>query len=129
MSKFATGPRRTGMTWQIPATAVAAFLISGLWYGVLGGVRPDTGPMTPLKVVLELLRSTVVATVLALACERMDVTGAGGALVVGLSAWVAFPAVLLTGSVLHDRVPWRIAALHAGDWLLKLVAISLIVTI
>jgi hypothetical protein len=29
--------------------------------------------------------------------------------------------------VLHEGVPWRLAALHAGDWLLKLVAIALIV--
>jgi hypothetical protein len=29
--------------------------------------------------------------------------------------------------VLHERVPWRLAAVHAGDWLLKLVAVALIV--
>ena len=35
--------------------------------------------------------------------------------------------ILLAGSVLHERVPWRLAAVHAGDWLLKLVAVALIV--
>jgi hypothetical protein len=35
--------------------------------------------------------------------------------------------VLLTGSMIWDRVPAPTAALHAGDWLLKLVVISAIV--
>jgi hypothetical protein len=35
--------------------------------------------------------------------------------------------VLLSGSVLHEHVPWRPAVIHAGDWLVKLVAFTLIV--
>jgi len=42
---------------------------------------------------------------------------------------VAFPVVLLTGSVFHERVPPRLAAVHAGDWLMKLVVIAGIVTV
>jgi len=42
-------------------------------------------------------------------------------------AWVGFPVIVLSGSVLHERVPWRLAAIHAGDWLMKLIAITLIV--
>jgi hypothetical protein len=41
--------------------------------------------------------------------------------------WVGFPFVLLSGSVLWDNVDWRLATIHAGDWLLKLLVISLIV--
>ena len=33
-------------------------------------------------------------------------------------------AVLLAGSVAHEKVPWRLAAIHAGDWLVKLVLIT-----
>jgi Protein of unknown function (DUF1761) len=47
----------------------------------------------------------------------------------GLALWVAFPVMLLLGSVVHEKVPWRLAALHAGDWLVKLLVISLIVGI
>jgi hypothetical protein len=43
----------------------------------------------------------------------------------GLALWVAFPGVLLTGSVVHEKVPWRLAAIHAGDWLVKLLLVSL----
>lgn len=45
----------------------------------------------------------------------------------GLALWLGFPFVLLTGSMIWDRVPAPTAALHAGDWLLKLVVISAIV--
>ena len=39
---------------------------------------------------------------------------------------VGFPFVLLTGSMIWDKVP-ATAALHADDWLLKLVVITAIV--
>jgi hypothetical protein len=43
------------------------------------------------------------------------------------SLWLGFPLVLLTGSMIWDRVPTVTALLHAGDWLLKLLVISVIV--
>jgi hypothetical protein len=33
----------------------------------------------------------------------------------------------VAGSVFHENVPWRLAALHAGDWLVKLLVIAVIV--
>jgi uncharacterized protein DUF1761 len=50
-----------------------------------------------------------------------------GALLLGTALWVAFPAVLLAGSVMWENAPASRAVIHAGDWLLKLVAIALIV--
>ena len=46
----------------------------------------------------------------------------------GLAAmlWLGFPAVLLTGSMLWERTPLVTAALHAGDWLLKLVLVAVV---
>lgn len=41
--------------------------------------------------------------------------------------WAGFPFVLLSGSVIWDRVPPVTAGLHAGDWLLRLVVTSVIV--
>jgi len=35
--------------------------------------------------------------------------------------------VLLTGSVIWESAPRQLAAIHAGDWLLKLVVISILV--
>lgn len=58
------------------------------------------------------------------ACQLHSV---GSAVVLGLVLWTGFPLVLLSGSVMWDRVPPVTALLHAGDWLLKLLAISAIV--
>lgn len=44
-----------------------------------------------------------------------------------LGLWGAFPVVLLSGSVVHEKVPWQLAAIHAGDWLIKLALVSTIV--
>ncbi len=49
------------------------------------------------------------------------------ALVLALLLWVGLPFVLLTGSVLWEKVHPATAAMHAGDWLLKLLLIALIV--
>jgi hypothetical protein len=118
----------------VVAAAVAAFVLSSVWYTVLGQrlarwspAYADSARPTGAVVALELLRSLVVAAVLAVLAAAGDVDtwleGAG----LGLLAWVGFPLVILTGSVLHERYPWPLAATHLGDWLLKLVVVAAIV--
>ena len=51
----------------------------------------------------------------------------GSTVLLGLVLWLGFPLVLLTGSMMWDKVPTVTAVLHAGDWLLKLLVISAIV--
>jgi Protein of unknown function (DUF1761) len=51
----------------------------------------------------------------------------GSAVLLGLVLWTGFPVVLLTGSMMWEKVPAPTALLHAGDWLLKLVVIAAIV--
>lgn len=125
------------MIVHLAAVAVAAatsFLISSVWYAGFGrslarlsDAYASTSRPPAWRALLELARATILAAVLAVAADRLGVTGVPSAIVVALLAWTGFPLVLLSGSVLHERVPWRLAAIHAGDWLLKLVAISLIV--
>jgi hypothetical protein len=38
------------------------------------------------------------------------------------------PRVWWIGSVTQEDVPWRLGAIHAGDWLAKLLIITIIVT-
>ena len=118
---------------EVLVATVAAFLFSGAYYG-LAGDRAGTpaGPAAesmPLQVGAELLRSGVVAAVLAVYATRMDAEGVADGLALGGSAWLAFPLMLLAGSVLHEGVAPRLAALHAGDWLGKLLLIGVIVTV
>jgi hypothetical protein len=41
--------------------------------------------------------------------------------------WVGFPLVLLTGSILWERVPPITAEIHAGDWLLRLLLLAVVI--
>jgi hypothetical protein len=120
--------------WIVALAAVVAFAVSTAWYVALSGVLRRLGPayadgqpMSPWTGLLELLRSVVLAVVVGLGCERLALDGPPELVAAALVAWVGFPVVLLSGSVLHERVPWRLASVHAGDWLLKLVAVTLIV--
>ena len=84
------------------------------------------GRSTVATLAVELVRSLVVAVAVAalVAALGLDLSGT---LLLALALWVAFPVVLLTGSVFHERVPPLLAAIHSGDWLLKLVALAFVV--
>jgi hypothetical protein len=51
-----------------------------------------------------------------------------GGLLLGLALWIGFPLVLWTGALIHENTPWRLAAIHAGDWLVKLLVVAMIVS-
>jgi len=72
-----------------------------------------------LKIAGELMRNIFLAYVLAYLLAENGVTVVGGTTRLSLSLWIGFPVVLLTGSVMWEDVPWKLAAIHAGDWLCK----------
>jgi hypothetical protein len=121
--------------WAVLVATVAAFVASSVYYSAfdrlrarLLGTEPAAGERPPAwKVAVELVRSLVIATALAIAVTRLDIDGAGPVLVLAVGVWLAFPVTILSGSVVWDDVPWRLAALHAGDWLLKAILIALLV--
>jgi hypothetical protein len=118
----------------IAVAAVAAFVLSSTYYTLvtplevraLGDTAPDRGRPAPWKVLAELVRTSVVATAFAWIAARADLLTLPGALLLALLIWVAFPVVLLTGSIIWERVPVVTAAIHAGDWLLKLLLVALV---
>ena len=119
----------------IGVAVVVAFVASTAWYTVFGaerdrllGTEGDTSERPPVWMMLvELVRSFVVAYVLAVLFGLAGVVGFFGAVGLGLLMWVGFPVVLLVGSVIWDRVPFKLAAIHAGDWLVKLLLMAIIV--
>jgi hypothetical protein len=121
--------------WAVAVATVAAFVASSVYYtafdklrATLLGTEPAANERPPAwKVGAELARSLVIAASLAVAVARLDVDGAGAVLLLALGVWLAFPVTILTGSVVWDDVPWRLAAIHAGDWLVKAVLIALLV--
>lgn len=124
--------------WAIVASVVAWFVVSMVWYAALGkqyaevseAAREAAGSAPPpAKLAVEALRGLAVSVVLAGLAAGLDITSLGGALGLGLALWIAFPVVLLVGSVQWERVPWQLGAIHAGDWLVKLLLISCIVSL
>jgi len=118
----------------IAAAALAAFVLSSVYYAaatplerrMVGAAALDRGGPRPWKVVTELLRTAVVASVLAWIADQGQGLDLGHGVVLALVAWVGFPLVLLTGSVIWESVHPATAAMHAGDWLVKLLLIAVI---
>jgi hypothetical protein len=118
----------------IIAAAAAPFLISAVWYGLLGAQLAGLHDAYAVArspsardAFVELARNLVVTAVVAGLAVQVRVDGWAEGAVLGLVLWIGFPVVVLAGSVYHERVPPKLAAIHAGDWLLKLIAISMIV--
>ncbi|MFC5094190.1 DUF1761 domain-containing protein [Amycolatopsis plumensis] len=120
------------MVIAVLVTSVAAFAASAAWYGVFGPVWARLSPAgaaaapSPWRMGAEFARTVVLVTAFALLARAVGVDGVPGALGLALAVWAGFPAVILAGSVLHERVPVRLAALHAGDWLVKIAVVAVL---
>ncbi|MDQ2748689.1 MAG: DUF1761 domain-containing protein [Actinomycetota bacterium] len=119
----------------IATAAVVAFVFSSVYYAAVtplerravGDAALDRGRPTAWKVLTELLRTAIVASAFAWIAHRAGDLGISHAIVLALIIWVGFPLVLLTGSVIWEKVHPATAAMHAGDWVLKLLLIAIIV--
>lgn len=115
------------MNWlAIAVCVVSVFVVSSVYYSVAGHEAGDGSRPAPWQILVELGRSALVTIVIAALVDRLDL-GFGGALLLGGALWMAFPFVLLSGSVMWDKVAVRVAATHAGDWLLKLLLITAVI--
>ena len=81
------------------------------------------------ELVVEFARCIIVAYVIARFVALLGISSWLGAVHFGLMVWIGFPVIILTGSVLWENTPWKVAAIHAGDWLVKMLVISIIVTL
>src|SRR6266516_2242852 len=122
--------------------AVAVFVLGWLWYSPLLFYKPwmrlrGMDPVAAMvgakmpggKLLIELARCLVLAYIIARLVIPLGVTGWLGAVELGLVFWIACPVILLTGSVLWENVPWKVAAIHSGDWLVKMLVIPIIVSL
>ena len=121
--------------------AVAVFVLGWLWYSPLLFFKPwmrarGMDPVAAMagakmpggKLVIEFARCIVLAYVIARFVALLGVGSSLGAVHFGLFVWIGFPVIILTGSVLWENTPWKVAAIHTGDWLVKLLVIPIIVT-
>jgi Protein of unknown function (DUF1761) len=119
---------------SVGAAAVAAFVLGFVWYMALGARLVKLSPAYAAEqkpaasaAAMEFARCLIIAAVLAVLAARSGAQTLASGMVLGLLAWVGFPLTLFAGSVLHEQYPWRLAAIHLGDWLLKLMLVGGIV--
>jgi hypothetical protein len=115
---------------------VAAFILGGAYYAVFGTQLAQVSAAAaageqppPWMLVIEALRCLVLVTVVAGLASQGDIDEWTGGLALGLALWIGFPLVLWTGAMLHEKVPFKLAALHGGDWLAKLLVVGVIVSV
>jgi hypothetical protein len=115
----------------LAVVTLVAFVASSIWYSPLlfgrqflelSGVTANAHP-SPVKALFELLRTFILAFVIAHLVLRYNVADWKQAAGLGLWLWIGFPVILLTGSILWQNVPWQLAAIHSGDWFIKLILI------
>src|ERR1700704_5724322 len=120
--------------------AVAVFVLGWLWYSPLLFYKPwmrlrGLDPVAAMagatmpggKLLVELVRCLLLAYVLARFVALLGIASFFGAVHFGLFLWIGFPVIILTGSVLWENTPVKVAAIHAGDWLGEMAGVSLIV--
>src|SRR2546428_11517167 len=126
----------------VVVAAVAVFILGWLWYSPLLFFKPwmrlrgmdavaamAGAKMPGGKLVIELARCLVLAYIIARFVALLGVSRWMDAVHFGFVLWIGFPVILLTGSVLWENIPWKVAAIHAGDWLVKTLVIPIIVSL
>jgi hypothetical protein len=107
--------------------------LRGLNRGLLGAHLAevsDAGDQPPpWKLGAELARCLLVAAVVAGLAAQAAIDDWAGGVLLGLALWIGLPLVLWTGAIIHEDTPWKLAAIHAGDWLAKLVLVAVIVSV
>lgn len=119
----------------VAVAAAAAFAFSLAWYSPLlfGGVwieakGAEATAMPAWKFVLAPLRELVTASLLAWLIGRLGLGGWRKAAGLGFVLWAAFYVVQLAGAVIFDGMPVALGAVHAGDWLGKMLIMAVIVS-
>lgn len=114
-------------------SAILAFVVGGAYYALLGAklaeISGASTEMPPWKVGVEVLRCLVIALVVAGLASCVGADGWTDGMLLGLVLWIGFPVVLWVGAIVHESAPLALAAIHAGDWLLKLLIVGVIVSV
>ena len=122
----------------IMTALVAAALVSSVWYSPflfgkqwreLSGMSPAAAANATIpagKILVDLVREFVVIYVLARLVDGLRIVDWQGALRLGFWVWLGFPVQMLVGASLWDNKPWLLDLIHAGDWLMKMLVITLI---
>lgn len=84
---------------------------------------------TPNKLIIEVVRTYILGLILAYAIAMLDIQQLAQSATLSLWLWIGFPVVLFVGMVIHEHFPGRLAVIHAGDWLAKILIFTTIITL
>jgi hypothetical protein len=119
---------------SIALAAVSAFAASSLWYSpvlfgrqfvALSGVAASASP-DGWKIAAEMLRNLLLASVICWLLTHQEANRLRAALSFAAILWLGFPFTVLSGSVLWQNLPPELALIHSGDWLMKVLLMTLI---
>jgi hypothetical protein len=120
----------------ILVAAIVVFVSGFAYYAVLGeqlaavsGAAATGEQPPPWTLAVEFSRGLILAAVIAGLAAEAEIDQWTGGLLLGLALWIGFPLVLWTGALIHENTPWKLAAIHAGDWLVKLLLVAVIVSV
>jgi hypothetical protein len=117
----------------VVVAGVAAFAFSLVWYSpLLFGVWTETQgteatAMAPWKFFVAPLRELFTAWFLAWLIGRLGIANWRSAAGLGVLLWAAFYVVQLAGAVIFDGMSPALGAVHAGDWLGKMLIMAMVV--
>lgn len=121
--------------WAIIATGIIAFLLSIFWYSPLlfGKIweqyRNPPNPTIPQwTMAFAPLRELIASYVLAFLIVRLNLTNWKSTVQLMLILWLAFHAVGMAGAILWDNMQWQLGMVHAGDWLMKMLFMGVVLT-
>jgi len=121
--------------WAVIITGLTAFILSVLWYSpaLFGDIweqyRHKPNPEIPAwTMVFAPLRELIVAVVLANLIVKLNLTDWKNTTRFILLLWLAFHAVGMAGAILWDNMQWQLGAVHAGDWLMKMLYMGIVLT-
>ena len=120
--------------WAVVIAALVAFGGSLVWYIIFGRELAKVSKAfaqaqqqkQPWKMLFVLGEHLVIAWVVAYLIVRLDLTGWTNELFLGVLLWLGFSATQWVSSIVFEQEPLKKAAIHGGDWLVKLILIAVI---
>ena len=118
----------------VVAAGLVAFAFSLVWYSPLmfgfvwTSASGEAATAMPLwKLLVAPLREIISAYVLAVLISGLAIKDRAGAAALGVFLWFGFYVVQLAGAIIWDGMAPSLGAVHAGDWLVKMVLMSLVI--
>jgi hypothetical protein len=120
----------------VALTGIAAFLLSLVWYSPLlfGKIwelyrhRPNNA-VPQWTLTFAPLREMIASFTIAWLIVQLNLIDWKVVLRLMLLLWVAFHEVGMAGAILWDNMQWQLGAVHAGDWLMKMLFMGVALTI